>query len=93
MFVLIEYTVYRKAWIKGEKYDEFYEGESTEIYENMNNELTFIDSHMPILAQSFYLVFFFFIWLTKQLNERDAILASLILHRRTKNFNNSSKVL
>ena len=37
MFVLIKYTVYRKAWIKGEKFDEYYEKKSTEIYENMSS--------------------------------------------------------
>ena len=35
MFVLIEFTVYREH--KGEKSDDCYETESSESYENMNN--------------------------------------------------------
>ena len=35
MFVLIEFTVYREQ--KGEKSDECYVIESSESYENMNN--------------------------------------------------------
>ena len=37
MFDLIEYTVHRKAQLKGEKSNEYYERESIEIYENMSN--------------------------------------------------------
>ena len=51
MFVLIKYTVYRKAWIKGEKFDEYYEKESTGIYENMSSNswrlLTLICQYWP----------------------------------------------
>ena len=51
MFVLTEYTVYRKTWIKEEKSDEYYERQSTEIYENMSNNswrlLTLICQYWP----------------------------------------------
>ena len=35
MCILIEYTVYRKAQNKEEKSNEYYERESTEIYEKV----------------------------------------------------------
>ena len=62
MFVLIEYTVYRKAWIKGEKSDEYSERESTEIYENMSNNswllLTLICQYWPNHVSFFFFFLF-----------------------------------
>ena len=61
MFVLIEYTVYRKVWIKGEKSDEYCERESTEIYENMSNNSWLL---LTLICQYWtnHFSFFFFLF-------------------------------
>ena len=58
MFVLIEFTVYREQ--KGEKSDKCYVTESSESYENMNNNSWHLLSIIyQMVSKPFYFFFSF----------------------------------